>query len=230
MLNIVCLKHGNKYSPVYVNKLYSMTMRHLTVPHRFICFTDNSAGLFPSIEVKMLPKIPGISGWWWKIFLFNKDLFPKGDTIFFMDLDTVIVNNIDHLVSPSDIFVGLRDVSRAFNLPTKLGSAIMKFPAGHFSELWENLLIDPKLMIKYRGDQDLIWDFRKNDITFFPDEWIRSYKWEIRNQSELYRSSTGWHFTNTRSPIIPPETSIIVFHGTPNLHEVNDPIIVDNWR
>ena len=98
MLNIICLKHGDKYPPVYVNKLYSMTMRHLTVPHRFICFTDNSAGLFPTLEVKMLPKNSEISGWWWKLYLFNEELFSEDDTNFFMDLDTVIVNNIDHLV------------------------------------------------------------------------------------------------------------------------------------
>ncbi len=230
MLNIICLKHGDKYPPVYVNKLYSMTMRHLTVPHRFICFTDNSAGLFPTIEVKMLPKNSEISGWWWKLYLFNEELFSEDDTNFFMDLDTVIVNNIDHLVLPEPQFVGLKDVSRIFNVPVKLGSAIMKWSPGCFKDLWPLVRDSKSIITQFRGDQDVIWHRYQKEIKFFPESAIKSYKWEIRSINELYRSPTGWRFKNVRNPEIPIDTSIIVFHGTPNLHEVFDPIIVDNWR
>ena len=34
---ILCLKHGVKYSPEYVNKLYSMTQKHCNVKHQFYC-------------------------------------------------------------------------------------------------------------------------------------------------------------------------------------------------
>ena len=41
---VVCLKHGSKYSSEYVNKLYNMCKRHLTVPYEFVCFTDDLRG------------------------------------------------------------------------------------------------------------------------------------------------------------------------------------------
>ena len=38
---VVCLKWGNKYSAEYVNKLYSMVKRNLTIDYEFVCFTEN---------------------------------------------------------------------------------------------------------------------------------------------------------------------------------------------
>ena len=45
MINIVCVKWGTKYGPEYVNVLRAMIKRNLSLPHRFICFTDNKTGL-----------------------------------------------------------------------------------------------------------------------------------------------------------------------------------------
>ena len=40
MINVCCVYYGNKYKAEYVQKLYNMVKRNLTVPHKFICFTD----------------------------------------------------------------------------------------------------------------------------------------------------------------------------------------------
>ena len=95
MLNVVCLKHGTKYSSEYVNKLYNMIQRHLTVPHRFTCFTENKENLNDNINVIDLPNIP-LEGWWFKPYIFRRGHFPDGDTVLYFDLDMVIVNNIDN--------------------------------------------------------------------------------------------------------------------------------------
>jgi hypothetical protein len=34
-VNIVCLKHGTKYNSDYVNRLYNMVQRNLTIPFKF---------------------------------------------------------------------------------------------------------------------------------------------------------------------------------------------------
>ena len=54
MKNILCVKWGNKFSAGYVNKLYSMVERHLTLPHRFVCLTEDPTGLNEEIETKPL--------------------------------------------------------------------------------------------------------------------------------------------------------------------------------
>ena len=42
MINFVCIYYGNKYTFPYVKNLHNMVERNLTIPHRFICFTDNT--------------------------------------------------------------------------------------------------------------------------------------------------------------------------------------------
>lgn len=232
MLNVICLKHGTKYGPEYVNKLYNMVQRHLTVPHRFVCFTDDATQLNPLIEVRLLPVDSRYTGWWWKPHIFKKGHFSDSDTNFFIDLDMVIISNIDKLVSYlPGTFLGLEDVGRVFGRGVdRLGSAVLRWPANSYSKIWASIENDPGLMKRFQGDQDLIWHLCKNDIKFYPADWIRSYKWEVRSRAELIRIGTGWVFNSIQNPDVHPETSILAFHGTPNPHDVSDPIIVDNWQ
>jgi len=232
LLNVICLKHGNKYGPIYVNNLYSMIERHLTVPHRFICFTDRPDGITPKIEIRMLPSGKELSGWWWKPYIFKDDHFPSGDTNLFFDLDMVIVRNIDNLIThmPGQ-FLGLRDVGRVWNRGVdKLGSAVLRWQSGTYGNIWSNLVADTAQTKKMTGDQDWIWNLHKNSVKFFPDKWIISYKWEARTKDELVRINGRLNFRNIRNVELDPTTSILAFHGTPDPHEVADPIIVDNWR
>ena len=41
MLNVVCVNWGLKFKPEYTKNLYSMVQRHLTIPHKFICYTNS---------------------------------------------------------------------------------------------------------------------------------------------------------------------------------------------
>jgi hypothetical protein len=232
MLNIICLKHGTKYGPEYVNKLKNMVERNLMISHQFICFTDDATGLNKNVNTINLPRDPKIHGWWWKPYIFKKGHFGSGDTNLFFDLDMVIINNIDKLVNymPGE-FLGLKDVSRVFKkFPPKLGSAVLRWPSNSFSEIWDEMENNIDSVKKFHGDQDWIWKCCKNKIKFFPDEWIMSYKWEIRTQQELIKQDGRQIFKEIKDPIIPAETSVLAFHGTPNPEDVMDAIIVDNWR
>lgn len=70
---VICVKHGGKYGPEYVNRLHSMVTRNCTRAPRFVCFTENTEGLQPDIEVRPLPG-DGLEGWWNKVALFGDDL------------------------------------------------------------------------------------------------------------------------------------------------------------
>ena len=232
MYNIICLKHGTKYGPEYVNKLKYMIKRHTTVPFNFFCFTEQTQGLDNDVTVISLPNDIRFSGWWWKPYVFKEGLFPSGTVNFFIDLDMVIVNNIDKLLTymPNE-FVGLQDLGRVFgqNL-NKLGSAILKWNANTHTDIWNTLDKTPSIAQRFRGDQDYLWHYQKDKIKFYPETWIRSYKWEIRSRSELVRINGKLNFKEIKNPPINPETSILAFHGSPDPHEVLDPVIVNNWR
>ncbi len=44
-VDVICMKWGTLYGPHYVNRLYGMTIRHLSLPFRFVCFTDDTSSL-----------------------------------------------------------------------------------------------------------------------------------------------------------------------------------------
>lgn len=231
MLNVLCLKFGNKYSSDYVNKLYNMVQRHLTVPHRFVCFTEDPQGLDPRIEIKTLPTNETIKGWWWKTYLFKDDHFTAGEINLYFDLDIVIIDNIDKLLThmPGH-FVGFEDPSKVFNRIPKLNSSVMRWCSGHYSDIWNLYRSDRRQSSGLMGDQDWIWKLHQPSIKFYPNPWIQSYKWQVRQHTELNRIGAIHTFKTVRNPEVDPNTSIFVFHGTPNPEHVADPIVVDNWR
>ena len=40
-MNFCCVFYGTKYKVEYVQNLYNMVQRNLTIPHNFVCFTDD---------------------------------------------------------------------------------------------------------------------------------------------------------------------------------------------
>lgn len=227
---IVCLKHGTKYNYEYVNKLYNMCRRNSKLDFNFACITEDSNGLNQNIKVIPIPSTK-LNGWWYKPYVFSKDI-PLEGTIVFMDLDLVIINNIDHLWSyEPDKFCIIRDFNRK-NIPgyNKFNSSIFKFLKGSMNYVWENLTINLNQTKQMHGDQDWIFRQVKSNYVYWPDEWFQSYKWEVRSRQDIIIENNKRKFKNIINPTISPSTSILVFHGDPKPEEVSDPIIVDNWR
>ena len=82
MATILCMKWGTKYGPEYVNRLHSMVRRHLTIPHRFVCLTDNRTGLNEGIETFSIPSLELPAGaperGWTKLVSFSPALTAPG--------------------------------------------------------------------------------------------------------------------------------------------------------
>jgi hypothetical protein len=57
-----------------------------------------------------------------------------------------------------------------------------------------------------------------------------SYKWQIRSKEDLEVYNNKFRFRSIANPKINPETSILVFHGDPKPHEIDDAAVVENWR
>ena len=227
---IICLKHGDKYNSDYVNKLYNMVQRHCTIPFKFACITENSQGINPNIHIIPTPKAK-LSGWWYKTWVFSNDI-PLSGTLLFFDLDIVIVKNIDNLWSYNQgSFCIIRDFNRVhINNFNKFNSSVFRLEKGSLPYVWENLSKDWRQSTTMHGDQDWIFRQVKTNYKFWPEEWIQSYKWEIRSRTDIIIENNKRKFKDIINPKIKPETSILVFHGDPKPEEVKDPIIVDNWK
>lgn len=227
---IVCLKHGQKYSVDYVNRLYNMTKRHSTVPFGFACITEDPSGMDPNIVHISLPNHK-LSGWWYKPWVFSKEI-PLDGTLLFMDLDLVIIKNIDNLWSyrPGNFCI-IRDFNRSSIKDwRKFNSSVFRIEKGQHPQVWENLIKDLDQTKRMHGDQDWIFSQLRNSHVFWPEEWIQSYKWEVRNKSDVVRVGNKRMFKDVANPPIHGDTNILVFHGDPKPEEVQDPVVVQNWR
>lgn len=229
---VVCLKYGNKYSAEYVNKLYSMVKRNLTIPFEFICFTEDPKDINSEIIVKPLTLLAGVQGWWYKPLFFNPNLGLDG-TILFLDLDLIIFRNIDKLFSyKQGEFLIIRDFNRhVIKNYDKFNSSVFRLESGQHSNVYTDFIKNPKqITSKMHGDQDWIRSVIKSNFSYWPDDWIQSYKWEMRGKPTMIRDSRGKkNFAESGTPKIKDETAIAVFHGEPNPHDCIDTWCKENW-
>ena len=227
---VVCLKWGNKYSSEYVNRLNNMVARNLTIPYEFVCFTDNKQGIDAGIRVEPLPTLP-TQGWWYKPYFLSADLPIKG-TLLFLDLDVVVFKNIDELFSyQPERFCIIRDFNRSLRANwDRMNSSVFRTPIGMHDSLWQDFKRNPAIHTsRNRGDQDWMFRHIKNHV-FWPDEWIQSYKWEMRGKNKLAMVNGKRNFADIAEPTVLKNTSIAVFHGDPNPADCKDPWVVDRWR
>lgn len=230
---VLCLKHGTKYSADYVNRLYNMVKRNCRIDYEFVCMTEDANGLDSNIKVIPLPK--GLSGWWYKPYMFSNDLPIKG-TILYIDLDVVIASNIDKLFTyQPNHWCTIRDFTRAMRPKwPKYNSSVIRFKTGQLSHVWEEFDKD-RVNIQRRlfGDQDWLYEAtRSRQAMLYPDSWILSWKWEIRKTKEFaFGGTKGNRKLKTIENVKPRvECCITVFHGDPQPHNCEDSWVVDNWR
>lgn len=232
MTHIICVKWGTKYDSKYVNILKNMCDRQVRVPFTFHCLTEDPTGIREDINIINLPNLIGIKSWWSKLYMFSPDLPIKEGTILYFDLDVVIFRNIDHIVNWNpDKFCIIRDFNRcrvpSWNLSN---SSVMKWKAGTLNYLWNDFSNNPtNIMNNNHGDQDYITRRAKQDITHWPDEWIRSYKWEMIGRKDT-KIKNGQKIVFQHPPTVTKENCVAVFHGKPNPHECGDQLVLDNWK
>jgi len=231
MISVLCVRFGTKYGKDYVEKLRNMVKRHLTLPYEFVCLTDDPTPI-EGVRLIVCPQSEYPKLWWQKVHMFDPTL-PLSGRILYFDLDVVICRNINKLVQScaQKDFYGIRDFNRKFHAGwTQLNSSVMSWEKGYHPDVWTVFQHSKSSALKLHGDQDWIYKVARSRITFWPDEYIMSYKWELRERSELERVSGKLKFKTIRNPIVPKECCVAVFHGDPNPHDIPDPFVLDNWQ
>ena len=214
-VNVVCLKWGELYGAEYVNKLFNMVSRNLSLPFRFICLTENGNGLEPGVEVWPLPEFEEppweyarVCSAWRKLALFKPGLADMQGKTLFLDLDVVIVDNIDALF----LFSSKLAIIENWYQPNRLigqASAIC-FEAGQPFDVLNHYLDDPSKVLKtYRTEQAYITGhLGLGAFDYFPDSWCCSFK--------KHCLSNGLAGVISAKSCIPEGAKIIIFHGSPN--------------
>ena len=110
-----------------------------------------------------------------------------------------------------------------------MNSSVFRFTIGHYQNIFMQFKTDTRSNIqRFQGDQD--WMYKNiRDHVFWPDEWIQSYKWEMRSKDQLTIINGKRNFKTNEQPRILDGTSVAVFHGEPNIHDCVDSWPRNNW-
>lgn len=230
-ITVICVRFGNRYGREYVERLRNMVSRHLTVPYEFVCLTDDQHPI-DGVRSIVQPNARYVKGWWHKVHMFDPSLPISGRVLYF-DLDVVIHANINKLAEfLTDQSVGIHDFNRKFYVHwNTMNSSVMAWNHGSENKVWDKFKSNPAEAMRMPGDQDWIWSLCKDHMKFWPTEWVQSYKWEIRDKSELTMVNGKRKFrTDDHNIELHPECCVTVFHGDPKPQDVQDKFVVDNWK
>ena len=209
MVNVICMKWGVKYDAANVNRMRAMVRRHLSLPHRFVLFTDDGTGVGNDIEVIPLPKVnvpAGPERCWRKLGVFSpQDTTLRGPTLF-LDLDLVILDSIDCFFAHPGEFIIIRDWLRDGKGRSVGNSSVFRFDAEKHLAMLEAFNADPAgIAAQHRCDQDWMTHF-VGEPTYWPEAWCCSFK---RHCLQPFPKNL---FV---PPQCPPEAKVLVFHGDP---------------
>jgi hypothetical protein len=209
-----------------------MVERNLTLPYTFVCFTDDKTGIDKKIHCESLPDLP-VNGWWYKPVFFDPNFILKG-TILFLDLDLIVFRNIDCLFNHNpNKFCIIRDFNRSkIKNYSRINSSVFRIETGSNSNVYTDFVKNPKsVSSRFHGDQEWIYHQSQGRFKYWPEDWIQSYKWEMRGRPEMTRDlQTGKrNFKELGEPRILNDTRIAVFHGEPNPQDCKDPWVIQNW-
>ena len=208
---VLCMKWGTLYSAEYVNVLASAVREHLAGPYRFVCLTDDAAGLDEGIDVHPIPDI-GLahehwySGAWPKVALLDHKLYGLTGRALFIDLDSVILGDLGGFFEIPGPLVAINSGAWVGELP-RLMSSVFAFDIGVLGHVVDALRGDRNAIVARHGLEQAYLHAAVPDAAFWPEGWVISFKRHLRRPPLLDR------FLPPRVP--PSDARFIAFHGQP---------------
>lgn len=207
MKNIVCvLKTGGwknrhmsvEYRPEHVQWMARMVAEHVTVPHRFVCMSDVDV---PGVET--IPLLDNLPGWWSKI-----EMFREFEQAFYLDLDTVITGNIDHMIMHEHDFTVLRNFSSTDK--NRIGSGLMA---------WNEYMIS--LYIRFMTKPEHYMRICVTSECWGDQGFIQShYEGRMDRFQDLFPGQVVSFKTDLKRGDPSPQNKIVCFHGKPKPQDV----------
>lgn len=220
MITVAMVRTGDKYPAAYMAKLAAGVRKHLAADHEILCLADRPDDVPAGIGVWDVSGY-GLTGWWAKMLLFHHAIPARGDRILYFDLDTLIVGDLAPLAAYDGPFGICANFTRRAGIvtwPCNYGSCVMSFPTGSLhKDVW----------LRFRARQDEMMA----EAGAYGDQWsIEMLRPGADMLQALMPAQYFAHFKrdlNRQPPA--PETSVVVFGGTPKPHEVTAPWYAERW-
>jgi hypothetical protein len=221
MLTIACVDVGEPYGYLdrgreYVDALWKAVRKNLSIPHRFVCFTDNMPryGLHP-YHVRKAPH-PDLKGWMNKIALFKPGVFAEGERVLYLDLDTVITGSLDDIASYAGEFAMLSD----FTMPHLKASGVMAWRGGFGARIWESY--------EAAGFPEVVRFAGVDDHPGGDGAWVMGQAPRADVLQDLYPGQVASY--KVSGGVLAPQTRICAFHGRPRPHQITNGWVPPLWK
>ncbi len=202
------MKWGTKYTAQDVNVLYSMVNRHLTLPYRFVCLTDDKSDIRTEVECYdmpniYVPKCKAVSPWR-KLGMFSPTIADLQGKTLFLDLDIVIFDELNSFFTYSEKFAIIENWTQKGQ---GIGnSSVYCFNIGAHTEVLNYYNNHPEEVTQLYSNEQVYLSKKIADIVYWPDTWCRSFKKHCMPALPLR------YF---QYPKKPNGVKILVFHGDP---------------
>lgn len=204
------MKWGNKFGAEYVNNLYNMVKKNLTIPFRFVCFTENAEGIIEEVDIRPLPELELAEGperGWRKLSIFSEQLADLTGETLFLDLDIVITKNIDAFFEAEGDFLIVKD----WDFPNDIigNSSVFRFTIGQHPYVLENFIKNSDAIKKRHRNEQAYLSYaiaEKGILKYWDSSWCVSFKRNCLRPFPL---------NYFMMPKFPQEAKIIIFHGRP---------------
>ena len=247
VLTVCCFKwfhpngrYNNKfiYGPAHVNRLKNMVERHLSLPHEFVCITDDAEGLDSAIRpIEIDRDLLAAGRRFPKLMIFRPDAAEwLGERILMFDLDTVIVETLDPILDISSDFVAWQEPNWKRKAGVgKFNTSMVLLRAGSHPEVWQAFQngdrglpnpteaghSDQAVVSRAIGDAYPTWG---------REDGVYSFRADIARYS-FPRLFGPDHLKPTR---LPPRAKIVFFHGAVDpsqaAMQAAHPWIRENWQ
>jgi tetratricopeptide (TPR) repeat protein len=214
----VCVKWGTKYGAEYVNNLYRAIRRQCSIQDlRLLCLTDDNLGVIEEVHCVDFPTAASEwKGWWLKAAIFSDELGKTdtgredialvcaGDTMVYIDLDTVLYDSIDFLVDSLDLRHSLHKHASPLHEQSRIESQpdVVRLATLHTADMANEARscgLNSSIMVWQHGQMAVIYAFL---VANYVDITKCIYKFDHYMEMMLYR------YFNTRfSPCVSPPSS-----------------------
>jgi len=208
-VNVVCMKWGDRYPAMFVNRLYGMVMRNTSWRVRFVCFTDDATGIRNEVETQPLPAFEydaALGKYWPKLGLMQAGLGGLTGMTLFLDLDLVVLAPIDDFFTHPGRFLIIREWK-----DPHLGygnSSVVRFFIGAEAAVIERFHATPPAVIMgtYGGKEQNFLSKAVDEIAFWPAEWVPAFSLACLPRNRVQRFFA--------TPKKPRGGKILVFYGS----------------
>jgi len=199
MIDVYCVKVGDKYDRSFVEKLKDSVSKHLKTKHNFHCYTDK-----PEKEYDQPVQYPYLKGVWHKLALFEK----VGKNLFF-DLDVEINGDIDFLVWNHEDFKKLHVINSMSWVSNTNTQSDMRFTTRN------NTFINSSVM-RWEDSYSIFEKFMdKRDLYLRLYEGIDRFIYNERNRLGLkYKTFTTNKISSWQEDVT--KNTIMIYNGKYN--------------